>query len=182
MIFNQTNKNAGNVNNHLPGGLSFRGKFLAELFSPDGQRLWRKRVRNSVLDPALDDILQVYFAGGTPKTSWFLGLIDNQSFTGVDGGDSLLSHPGWLENINYSQGARAAWSPSIGGGLASNAASQAFTFTKGVSLAGMFVASNSTKGGTSGLLWSAGLFGQPKAVAAGQILRLSYQLRAAGGG
>lgn len=147
-----------------------------------GRVLQKGRIHNLVLDAGLNDILSVYFANGTQKPNWYLGLVDNVNFNQIQSSDTAASHAGWQENTGYSGSTRVSWNPSVGGNTAANASAQVFTFTTGVSLAGLMVISNSTKGGTSGILWSAAQFGEPTAFQSGDVLRVSYNLSVAGGG
>lgn len=151
-----------------------------ECLNPDGTLAWRKSIYNDVL--ALTDLLSVYFASGTQKPNWYVGLIDNSGFTGLSPSDTMSSHPGWSENQDYTQATRPQWSPSIGGGVAVNPSPAVFTFVGADTLKGIFLASNNTKGGTSGTLWSTALFGALQSVTPGQVWRVIYNLRAAGGG
>lgn len=162
--------------------IRFFGRFFAECLHPDGRVAWRRWIPNAIVDAGLTDILSVYFAGGSQKPLWYLALIDQTAFTGVDGTDTMSSHAGWQESTAYNETTRASWVPSVAGGFAGNASSQVFTFSRPTTLAGFFVASNSTKGGTTGSLWSSAIFPLGVAFAAGQTLRLSYSIQAAGGG
>lgn len=158
----------------------FEGVWEAVCENPDGSLAWRALVINDVVDAALDDLLNTYFNGATQHTGWAMGLIDASGFTALDASDTMPSHAGWAEFTGYTQGTRAGWTPSVGGGIAT--AVGVFTFNSTGSIAGLFLTSSPTKGGASGQLWSTGLFGLAKACVPGQTLRLTYNLRAVGGG
>lgn len=138
------------------------------------------RVPNGITDPALNDLLDVYFRSGSANANWYLGLIDNDGFTAVADADTMASHSGWGEFTGYSEATRQQWSPSA-------ASSQnlddedgvLFTITAGGNIQGFFVCSNSTKGGTTGILWSTGIFDiTPREVVVGEEFTVFYDLTA----
>jgi hypothetical protein len=69
-------------------GLKLAGGFLFDAFNPNGSRAWQDAicVHNMVVNAALNDVLAVYLNGGTPKTLWYLGLIDNTGFSALAAG------------------------------------------------------------------------------------------------
>lgn len=143
---------------------------------------WTDTVHNLVTTAGKNDLLDKYLAGSAYTATWYLGLIASTSYTGVAAGDTMGSHAGWLEagSANapiYSQGARptAAWSAASGGSKALSAALAYTIATTGGTVKGCFLTSVSTKDGTTGILYSAGLFsGGDKVVAVGDTLNVSY--------
>lgn len=124
----------------------------------------------------LDDMLDVYFSGGTQKALWYIGLISQTGFSSsVAAGDTMASHAGWLEGTNYSEATRVQW---IDGGVSSrfitNPAAAQFTMTTADAVVGAFLVSNNTKSGTTGILFSAAEFGDPITPTVGEILRLYW--------
>ena len=91
-------------------------------------------------------------------------------------GDTSASHGGWTEDQSYSQGTRPAPSfAAASGGSKSTSVAVAFSINAGVTIKGCFLISNSTKGGTTGVLFSAGLFsGGDKILGNGDTLNVSY--------
>lgn len=162
--------------------LTLTGLWEAVCENPDGSVAWVELIHNSIVDQGLTDLLGVYFGAGTQKTNWYVGLIDAAGFSALAASDTMSSHPGWVENTAYSQSTRGQWSPAVASDVASNTVGVPFTMSAGATIQGLFLASSSAKGGTSGVLWSTALFGLPRALAAGQTIRLTYTLRAAGGG
>lgn len=106
-----------------------------------------------------------------PNGSWYVG----QKGTGtVSASDTMASHAGWSELTTYTQATRPALTLSTpSGGSANNSAGPAiFTApTGGLTFHGWLVANNSSKGGTTGTLYSAANHGSPQAIAAGSALR-----------
>lgn len=103
-------------------------------------------------------LLDVGFKNGTRLTSWYLGLIAAGTDVAVSEDDTMSSHAGWTEFQSYSGGARGTWSAGTqAGGMLGPSAATTFTFTANGALRGLFLVSNSTLGGTTGTLYSAGL-------------------------
>jgi hypothetical protein len=142
----------------------------------DGEVIWTDRIDNLVTTGGKNDALDKYLAGSAYTAAWFLGLIDSTSYTAVAAADTSASHTGWTENVGYSQGARptAAWSAASAGSKALSSAAT-FTINANATVKGCFLISNSTKSGTTGILYSAGLFsGGDKVVQSGDTLNVSY--------
>lgn len=143
--------------------------------------LWTDKTGNMTVNVALDDVLDVQLSGGTQKTTWYLGLVNNAGFTALAAGDTMSSTPGWDEYTSYDESTRRTW---VDGGVASqtvsNVASPAtFTFNETAAMKGGFLVSNNTKGGTTGLLWATGAFGSVQNMANLQTLDVTYTATAA---
>jgi hypothetical protein len=142
----------------------------------DGEVVWTDRIDNLVTTVGKNDALDKYLAGSAYTAAWYLGLIDSGSYSAVAAADTSASHGGWTESTAYSQGARptAAWSAASAGAKALSSAAS-FSINAGATIKGCFLISNSTKGGTTGILYSAGLFsGGDKVVQNGDTLNVSY--------
>jgi hypothetical protein len=95
----------------------------------------------------------------------------------------MASHSTWAEcgGTNapaYSAGTRpaASWAAASAKSKALSTPAS-FTFSSGGTVKGSFLVTNSTKDGTTGILFSAGLFtGGDKTVAASDTLQVSYSL------
>jgi hypothetical protein len=158
-------------------GLKLAGGFLFDAFNPNGSRAWQDAILcpNMVVNAALNDVLAVYLNGGTPKTLWYLGLIDNTGFSALAAGDTMSSHSGWSESIAYTQGVRQTWTPSAPSGQTiTNPTSATFTINATVTIKGAFLVSDSTKGGSSGTLFATGPFASNQSLVNGQNLKVSY--------
>ena len=154
------------------------GEFDVECVSADGKTLWRERWKNAATTEGRTGMLSDYFAGGSQVSTWYIGIIDNASFTKVDDSDTMSSHGGWQESTSYSESTRQQWnkgSPSAG--EVASTSDSVFTFSTQSFVRGVFITSNSTKGGTSGELWATALADTVKKLDAGQQLKVSYTVR-----
>jgi len=160
------------------------GQFWACIIGLNGRpRRWL-RGKNAIVTVALNDLLEVYFKSGTAKPSWFLGLIDDANFDELAAGDSMGSHAGWQEFTAYDEAARQAWTPgTVSGGNINNPAPAVVTITTGGTLKGAFLVSNSTKGGSTGVLWCHGEWDSDvdQVVVPGELVKFGYVLKAANG-
>lgn len=140
-------------------------------------RIWRAgRTPNGIVTATIDHVWDVAFSNGTPETAWFGGLIG--TITSLSPTDSMASHSGWTEATNYSEATRPAWGPgNSAGGVKTNDVAMQFTISTEQELQGMFLASDNTKGGASGLLWATGQFSTGKTTPpVGAIFKLFYEL------
>lgn len=152
-----------------------RGEYVVTCIGVDGRPKWVDRIVNLVTTVGKNDLLDKYLAGSSYTAAWYLGLIDSGSYSAVAAGDTAASHAGWTESSAYSAGTRPApsWGAASGGSKASTAT--AFSINAAATIKGAFLISNSTKGGTSGILYSCGLFsGGDKVVGNGDTLNVTY--------
>lgn len=133
---------------------------------------------NTVMLAGKDDILNVYFHAGTQKTTWYMGLVDNTSFSAIANTDTMAAHPGWLENQHYSGGARPTWTEGASSGQSmTNASAVVFNINANSQVInGIFITSDNTLGGTAGLLWAAGSFGSTIACNSGDQVQATYTI------
>jgi hypothetical protein len=174
------------VVNPFDACIKLGGYFTFMAFNKDGSKAWREITKaivakNGVTTPALDDILNVYFGGGTQKALWYAGLIDNASFTALSAADTMASHAGWLENTGYSNSNRPTWGlGASSGNTVTNAVAMAFNINASVTIRGGFLVSNNTIGGTTGVLWATGAFASNQTLTNGQVLYVTYTLTSSG--
>lgn len=133
-------------------------------------------IDNTVTVEGRNHMLNTEFRGGTQAASWFFGLVDDSAFGSNPDTDTMLVHPGWTEFVTYSQATRPQWSPAAAsGGSLTNVTTAVFTINGTGMVHGFFIASNSTKGGTAGVLWSSVPFTTgPLPVESGDEIRTTY--------
>lgn len=153
------------------------GNYAIECRDAAGNLKWSDAIKNVVTTAGKNDALDKYLAGSAYTAAWYLGLISLTSYVSVPViGDTSVSHATWAEDQNYSQGTRpaAAFAAAAAGSKALSSAA-VFTMNAGTTVKGCFLISVSTKGGTTGILYSAGLFtGGDKVMQSGDTLNVSY--------
>lgn len=152
-----------------------RGVYTFECWGADGQLKWRDTLDNLVTTAGKNDLLDKYLAGSGYTATWYLLLIGSTSYSAINAADTAASHAGWTESVAYSNSTRPApsWGSASAGSKASTAT--AFNINATDTIKGAGLISNSTKSGTSGILYSAGLFsGGDRAVVSGDTLNVTY--------
>lgn len=142
----------------LSGAAAVKGKWSVVCRGPDGEVKWEDRWENLVVNSGLDHALDVTLSGGTQVATWYIGLTDGTPT--VAAGDTMASHAGWVEVIDYTEAARVTWvDGGVSGQSADNSASTAtFSINATTTIGGAFLTSDSTKNGTTGILYAAGAF------------------------
>lgn len=162
-------------NKALSESVEATGVYTATCYDAEGNVKWTDTFKNLVTTVGKNDILTQYFKGATYTAAWYVGLVDGASAPTYNVADTMASHAGWTESTAYSNATRPA--PSFGtassGSLATTAT--AFNINATATIAGCFLNTVSTKGGTTGTLYSAGSFtGGNKSVASGDTLNVTY--------
>jgi hypothetical protein len=157
-----------------------RGGFRVVCKDKHGRIKWAEEFPNVVTTVGKNEVLDEALAGSGYTAAWYMGLIDDTGYTtGPVAGDTMASHGGWAENQNYDETNRVttAWSSAASGSKSLSAALDFSMNTNSDAVKGVFLCDNSTKGGTTGVLLSAGLFtGGDKSVDSGDTLSCSYSL------
>jgi hypothetical protein len=157
------------------------GFYTIECRDADGVLKWSEKTYNIVVNVGLKDMNDKYFLGSGYTAAWYLGIYGAGASNNPAAGDTAASHPGWTEVTAYSNATRPACAfaaattadPSV----VSNSASPAVFNINGTAvIGGAFLISNNTKGGTTGILFSAADFQAPgdRAVTNGDTLTLTY--------
>jgi hypothetical protein len=160
------------------------GIYKVECFDSFGRLKWTTFAKNGVTDVGIASVLNIYLRAQTQITAWYIGLIDNAGFTALASSDTMASHVGWSEvaGANYSDANRIAWSAGApSGGAVVNATSSDFHMINGSALTvrGLFLISDNTKGGTTGTLFSTAAFtGGNQTVNNGDTLKVTYTVSA----
>lgn len=157
-------------------GAEAHGHYVVECFDENGDLKWREEIENLVTTAGKNDALDKYLAGSAYTAAWYLGLVDGGSAPTYNAADTASSHAGWTESTAYSNSTRPAptFSAASAGSKATSAA-VAFNINATATIAGVFLISVSTKGGTTGVLYSCGSFsGGNKSAANGDTLNVTY--------
>jgi hypothetical protein len=156
------------------------GTYYVECYGADGSLRWRSKAKNAITNVGLNSLLDVYLRNQTQIATWYMGLIDNASFSALAAADTGASHAGWAENQDYSASTRPAWSPAAASSQAiTNTSTVDFAMNADKTIRGIFLISNNTKGGTTGTLFSTATFSTgSQTVANGDTIKVTYAVNA----
>lgn len=160
----------------------------------DGNVKWEESFPNLVNAVGKQLMLDTLLKGSAyTVVGPFLGLISGSSPTFL-AADTMASHAGWTEFINYTVGGSAVrgtavFASATSSGLSpsniTTSAAAAITYTitgAGGTVGGCFLVTgsgaSSTQGNTSGTLYSAGAFATPKTTTAGDTVSVTYSTTA----
>lgn len=144
--------------------------YHVECVGADGRVKWVEDYENLVTTAGRTDIIDKYFKGANYSAAWFLGL----KGTGTpNAADTMASHASWVEVTAYSN----ATLPQITFGTttagSNTATAVSYNINGTATVAGAFVTTNSTKGATTGVLYSVGDFAAPRSVVSGDTLNVT---------
>lgn len=151
-----------------------KGVFKVICRSADGSIRWEDDFANLVVTVGKNDLLNQYFRGVSYTATFFVGLKTAGSISIND----TMSSKSWTEITAYSNATRPAYTTAApSGGIITNSASPAvFNINGSAAAGGCFITTNSTKGGTTGTLFSAVDFSVVRNVLSGDTLSVVYQL------
>lgn len=168
---------SASADGHVQAG----GVFALECRDANGNLKWSDAMHNLVVNVGLQDMNAKYFSGSSYTAAWYIGLYGAAASNTPAAGDTAASHAGWTEVVPYSNATRPACTfgtastadPSV---ITNTAAPAAFTINATATVGGAFLISNSTKSGTTGILFSASDFAAPgdRVVASGDVLNVTY--------
>jgi hypothetical protein len=171
-----------NMGGDLASGARGGGVFYFKCYDKDGNLKWEDKAPNKVVNVGLKDMNDKYFSGSGYSATWYLGLVNNSPSPTYAAGDTAASHAGWVESTDYTQanrptvtfGAATTADPSV---INNSGSVAVFTMNGTVTIAGAFLISNNTKGGTTGILFSASTFQSPgaRSVVSGDTLNVTYE-------
>jgi len=168
----------GALDNRVGAG----GVFKFQCFDAQGNLKWEESTHNLVVNVGLADMNDKYFSGVTYSAAWYLGLVDGPGAGNTyAAADTMASHAGWTENTGYSQsnrvtatfGSATVADPSV---IDNTGSVAVFSINATSTIAGAFLTSNNTKGGTTGILFSVSNFTSPgdRSVVSGDTLNVTY--------
>lgn len=162
--------------NEAADSLSPKGRFVVECRAADGSLRWVDEFPNVVTNAGRDDVLDKYLRGSGYTASWFVGL----KGAGAPAAADTLASKAWSEITAYSNATRPGYTAGVPASQsASNTASPAtFNINGTATVAGAFLAANSTKGGTTGILFCVADFASSRNVVNGDTLTVTYTVNA----
>jgi hypothetical protein len=157
------------------------GVFTVECHDAQGNLKWVAEKHNLVVNVGLQDMLTKYFTGSSYTAAWYVGIYGEGALNTPAAGDTMASHAGWTEVTAYSQATRPAAvfgtattaNPSV---ITNATAPATFSINGTTVVGGAFLTSDNTKGGTTGVLFSAADFQAPgdRSVVSGDTLTVTY--------
>lgn len=151
----------------------------------DRTMLWREEVRNLTVTQGLNDILTKYFKGSSYTAAWYVGLINNASFTALAAGDTsqqINGSNGWIETTAYTAGVRQTLTlgTASAGSIDNSASPASFTMNAGGTLNGAFIATTSTQGAGAGgtVLYGEASFSSTQPFSNGNVITVTITLTA----
>ena len=166
--------------------VDMHGVYNAFCYDAAGNLKWSDEFPNAVTTVGKNLLLDTHFKSANvtaPTTTWYMGLICSNGYSAISTGDTMLSHTGWIESgaqggraPGYSQTTRCQLTMAAASS-GSKATSNAVVFSINVAgtVKGAFIVNQSTKAGTTGTLYSAGLFTVgDKVVTSGDTLNITY--------
>jgi len=166
------------MNHNTDMNLAIKNIWTINCYDSNGNLKWGETKKNLVTTEGLDHILSTTFKGGTQITAWYVGLKNAGS---VSAGDTMASHAGWTEDVNYSQSVRQTLTlGAVASASVDNTANKAiYSINATSNIAGAFITSNNTKSGTSGTLYGVVDFSSARSVISGDTLEVTVTLTAA---
>lgn len=162
-------------------GVGAGGVYTLQCLDKDGKLKWEAKSHNLVVNVGLQDMNTQYFKGASYTAAWYVGLYGAAASNNPAASDTASSHAGWTEIVPYSNATRPAATfgtattadPSV---IDNSASPASFTINATATVGGAFLISNSTKSGTTGILFSASDFTSPgdRSVVSGDTLNVTY--------
>lgn len=176
--------------------VGLKGQFSFEHVR-DGKVLRRETFNNGITNEGKDFLLDVMFHAVAAKSTWYIGLIDNDGYTALAAADTYdnidQAGNGWDEFPDYTDpansdnaGTRPAWTEGAAASQSiTNGTQVTFDITATGTVKGFFIAggtnaqTKSDHTASGNILWSTALFsGGDVAVANGDELKVTYTVNA----
>ena len=152
-----------------------------EAYGSDGVLKWEHEFDNIVTNAGLNDVLDKYLKGSAYTAAFYVGLTDGTPT--VAAADTMAVHAGWVEVTAYTEATREALTlGTVASQSVDNSASKAsFSINADTTvIGGAFLNTISTKGGTTGTLYSVAAFtAADKSLDSGDTLNVTVTATAA---
>lgn len=144
----------------------------------DGNIIEETEIYNSATTDGLNKLLDAAFNYGAQESDWYIGLIDNNGYSGVLISDTMGWHLGWSEIQAYDEIERPYWDrwAANNSQITPYDAGAVFTMNSGCTVKGFFMSSGSAKGGDTGTLWATSLFSSPRSLNSADTLQIKYSI------
>jgi hypothetical protein len=170
-----------------PEKVTWTAKYLNKLrafFGPQFDLISLEQNHNLIPNEGLDDLLDVWCAGGSQVSNRYVALFESNSTPASTWTSANFSGTNCTEWTSYDEAARQLWQKgSVSSQSISNSANKAvFTANATKTLYGAALLSASAKGGSgdgSGILYAATRYGTPRSVVATDVVNVQYTLTAA---
>jgi hypothetical protein len=176
IVSGQVSRAGGSAAQAVGGGV-----FHVVCLDASGNVKWDSKSPNLVVNVGLQDMAQQYFKGVSYTASWYVGLYGAAASNTPNENDTSASHGGWTEVAPYGNATRAVCTfgtatladPSV---ISNSASPAAFNVNAAAIVGGAFLISDSTKFGTTGVLFSAADFAAPgdRTVVPGDTVTVTY--------
>jgi len=179
------------INKRRPKGCDCKGckmyRFLPERLHEYSQEsirclnafvAWEEALPNLVTTEGGNDMLTQYLKGAAYTAAFFIGLVNNASFTTyaiTDVAAQINGTNGWLEGVPYSNANRVTWT---GGTAAAKSIDNSgsvgvFNINATLTVRGAFLDTSNVKSGTAGKLFGEADFGAARSVLSGDTLNVT---------
>lgn len=169
------------VGGGLKDSIKAGGVFHVQCHDAQGNLKWEVKEHNLVVNEGLQDMNTKYFTGSGYTATWYLGLYGAAASNNPAAGNTMASHAGWTEVTAYSQATRPqavfGTATTADPSVISNSGSPAvYTINGTTVVGGAFLTTSNTKGGTTGILFSAVDFSAPgdRSVVANDTVTVTY--------
>lgn len=158
-----------------------RNIFKFECRGADGKLKWVDGFENLTTTEGRNEALTQFLKGSSYTAAFYVGLVDNASFTALAVGDTAAEINGtnqWIELTAYSGATRPALTlGSASSGSIDNSGSPAvYAINATKTINGGFVVTTNTKAGTTGKIYGEGSFSSPRALVSGDTLTVTVTL------
>lgn len=161
---------------HL-GETRFVTRYEMEAYDSNGNLKWQDSFENLVVTAGLNALITNTFKNIPGSVAWYVGLKGSGTPLAAD---TMASHSSWSEITAYSEANRQTFTAgTVASGAVDNSASKAvFNINGTTTIYGAFMASDNTKGGTTGTLYGVGDFSASRALVNGDVLNVQVTVSA----
>lgn len=135
-------------------------RYSFTLMDEGGNTLFLDECYGTVLVGGLNSLIDARFGAGLASPANYLFLLDGDSTPVIVGTDTMASHAGWSENVDYSDTTRPALTlGTIANGSVDNVGNEAiFHINANGTIAGAGIVNSAAKGSSGGIAYDVGLF------------------------